>query len=254
MRTQNGGRRVIDKQNNLVFEFLRVARVLRPKAVMMENVPALAKNHRTKRLLRELRKLGYVVQCRVVDAADFGVPQRRRRMILIGTLGDALAFPEGSYRRTTVAGAIRGLPRPGNSGDELHDLPERRSENVKELIRSIPKDGGSRRDAPAKFTLACHRRTQGFSDVYGRMAWGNVAPTITGGCHNPSKGRFLHPTQNRTITLREAALLQTFPRQYQFSLEGGKERAALIIGNALPPRLISRVAKPIRMHIEGTRE
>jgi DNA (cytosine-5)-methyltransferase 1 len=100
--------------------------------------------------------------------------------------------------------------------------------------------------------LKCHRKCDGFKDVYGRMAWDEVSPTMTGGCVNPSKGRFLHPTKDRAITLREAALLQAFPPSYFFSLRRGKFPAAQMIGNALPPEFIRRhalrVLNTIRKH------
>ena len=98
---------------------------------------------------------------------------------------------------------------------------------------------------PAKHRLECHKRSDGFRDVYGRMAWNALAPTITSGCHNPSKGRFLHPEHNRTISLREAAILQGFPRRYKFDVEHGKEAIALMIGNALPPPFIAAHAKTL---------
>ena len=146
----------------------------------------------------------------------------------------------------TVRKAIGGLNRAGASGDELHDLPERRAKRVLQLIREIPKNGGSRADLPAARQLKCHIRQDGFHDIYGRMSWDDVAPTITSGCHNPSKGRFLHPDEDRAITLREAALLQSFPQTYRFPLSGGKEAIALMIGNALPPEFIRRHALEIR--------
>ena len=95
---------------------------------------------------------------------------------------------------------------------------------------------------PLSRQLDCHRRCDGFKDIYGRMAWDDVAPTITGGCFNPSRGRFLHPQQNRAITLREAAVLQTFPRRYRFILSHGKQSIALMIGNAFPPEATRRHA------------
>ena len=82
------------------------------------------------------------------------------------------------------------------------------------------------------------------------MSWDDVAPTITGGCHNPSKGRYLHPMQNRAITLREAALLQTFPQTYKFSMKRGKDAVALMIGNALPPIFIKQQAKEYIAHLK----
>ena len=94
--------------------------------------------------------------------------------------------------------------------------------------------------------LPCHQRLEGFWDVYGRMAWDKPAPTITGGCINPSKGRFLHPRAHRAITLREAALLQTFPKTYRFPLDQGRYSVALLIGNALPPEFIRRHAAAMK--------
>jgi len=93
--------------------------------------------------------------------------------------------------------------------------------------------------------LDCRRRLKGFNDVYGRMAWDSPAPTITGGCVNPSKGRFLHPSHDRAITLREAALLQSFPKRYRFPLDAGKFPLADLIGNALPPKFVAAHARQL---------
>ena len=121
------------------------------------------------------------------------------------------------------------------------------------MISLVPKNGGSRADLPKEYWLPCHIRSpDSYRDVYGRMSWDKVAPTITGGCTNPSKGRFLHPEQDRAITLREAAALQTFPAGYFFSLEKGRDFAALMIGNALPPSFIHAHAMKIKEHIEST--
>jgi DNA (cytosine-5)-methyltransferase 1 len=242
----NGGRRVRNpRQKNLVFEFVRFVRVLQPKFVMMENVPGLVKDRRMRRLLREMRRLGYKCEWRILNAAHYGVPQRRHRLILLGGRSVLPAFALPSPSRPSVRQAIGSLPRAGASGDPLHDLPEARSRKVRELIRRIPKNGGSRLDLGRRKQLGCHKRCDGFSDVYGRMAWADVSPTITSGFVNPSKGRFLHPSCNRAITLREGAMLQSFPRRYEICLTEGKYRAAELIGNALPPTLIRRLAGPV---------
>jgi len=160
--------------------------------------------------------------------------------------GFRIDFPREATTTRTVRDAIAWLPKPGASKDLLHNLPERRrGDRVAAFIRDIPKDGGSRKDLPKRRQLDCHKRSDGFKDVYGRMAWDEVAPTITGGCFNPSKGRFLHPSANRAITMREAALLQGFPRNYIFDPKIGKQRIALMIGNALPPEFIRRHALTI---------
>ena len=117
-------------------------------------------------------------------------------------------------------------------------------------IASIPAGGGLRLQGPDR-QLPCHRRTNGFYDIYGRMAWDEPAPTITGGCINPSKGRFLHPVQDRAITLREAALLQSFPGDYEIPLDRGKYNAADLIGNALPPEFVARQAAQLAAALRG---
>ena len=252
MRTMNGGRRVRDpEQKDLVFEFLRFVRELKPKAVMMENVPGLVRDNRMRELIRELKLLGYKCNFAVLNAANYGVPQRRRRVILLASLKGKIEFAASELEQSTVRDAIVDLDPAGKSGDSLHDLPEIRSDRIKQLIKKIPRNGGSRTALGKKRQLRCHRDFGGFIDVYGRMWWDDVAPTITGGCVNPSKGRFLHPQYNRAITLREAALLQTFPYNYYISLKRGKYYAAAMIGNALPPEFIKRHAVEVIKHLQS---
>ncbi len=243
LRTRNSNREAEDERNDLVYEFIRFVRVLRPKAVMLENVPSLEGSARLAELCRVLSALSYNCEHRVLDAADYGVPQRRKRMLLLARRDGKVKFGRKDRRRHTVEETIGDLPRPELSTDPLHGMKERRTERIRRLIRSIPKDGGSRSALPAAQQLKCHQSTDGFKDVYGRMAWGSVAPTITSGCTNPSKGRFLHPEQDRAITAREAALLQGFPKRYNFSLKQGKTGVAEMIGNALPPEFVKRHAR-----------
>jgi DNA (cytosine-5)-methyltransferase 1 len=246
MRTLRRGTSVADKRNSLVAQFGRYAAALQPRALMMENVPGLADDPVLGRLVKRLRSLGYAITTGIHDAADYGVPQRRRRFVLLGIRQDQpVPFADPVSRQLTVRDALSALPQPAESDDPLHNHGERRSRRIRNLIAAIPHDGGGQSDLPRRRQLACHRRTQGFFDVYGRMAWDRPAPTITSGCINPSKGRFLHPEQDRAITLREAALLQTFPSNYRFPLEAGKYKAADLIGNALPPAFVKRHADPL---------
>jgi DNA (cytosine-5)-methyltransferase 1 len=175
-----------------------------------------------------------------------GLPDIRHLKPFLPRLGGAFLISPGAR---TVRGAIGRLAKPGKSRDALHNLPEIRSGKVLKLIRDIPKDGGSRTDLPKSRQLKCHKNQSGFNDIYGRMAWDDVAPTITSGCFNPSKGRFLHPNQNRAITMREAALLQSFPKDYVFDPAIGKQTIALMIGNALPPEFIRRNALRLRQSL-----
>jgi DNA (cytosine-5)-methyltransferase 1 len=218
VRTKNGRRRPRDDRNQLLFDFLRFARVLRPKAIMLENVPGLAGTRYFRRFCGALRRLGYGLEYRILNAAAFGVPQRRKRLLLLGVLGGAPDFAVATASRLTVREAIGHLARAGKSGDPSHDHAARRTHRILRMIRAIPKNGGGRRSLPRNQQLACHRSFSGFNDIYGRMKWDEVAPTITGGCINPSKGRFLHPTQDRAITLREAALLQGSGQAVRFPL------------------------------------
>lgn len=245
IRTLNGALVIEDPRNDLLLEFQRFVEALRPRAVMLENVPGLAKDERFSVFYRRMEELGYHGRHCIHDAADYGVPQRRRRLIYIAGLGFPIPFADPTHRRKTVRDAIGGLPKAGESGDPVHDMPEHRTQRVMELIRRIPKNGGSRTDLPEEYQLECHKRCKGFKDVYGRMCWDDVAPTITSGCFNPSKGRFLHPEEDRAITMREAALLQGFPRRYKFPA-GNKSALALMIGNALPPPFIAAHAREIR--------
>jgi DNA (cytosine-5)-methyltransferase 1 len=233
-----------DPRNDLVFEFVRFVRGLRPKAVMLENVPGLAKDERIERVVLELESMGYRCKRAILNAANYGVPQRRRRFMLLAGRQSEIPFARLARRTRSVREALRNL-RKRAVRDPLHLTVERRSARIMQIIRLIPKDGGSRTDLRPERQLKCHRKCDGFKDVYGRMAWDSVAPTITGGCFNPSKGRFLHPVRHRTITLREAALLQTFPPTYFFSLRRGKSAAAQMIGNALPPEFVRRHAKGV---------
>jgi len=246
MRTLNGSVRVDDPRNDLVLEFQCFVEALRPRTVMMENVPGLTGDERFAGFCRRMKKLGYLGDHRILNAAEYGVPQRRRRLMYLAGMGMEIPFAEKTDRLRTVKDAIGGLPKAGESGDPVHDMPERRTQKVLEIIRRVPRNGGSRRDLPEEFQLECHKRCTGFTDVYGRMAWNDVAPTITSGCFNPSKGRFLHPEEDRAITMREAALLQGFPRRYKFPTTDNKSAVALMIGNALPPPFIAAHGKSIR--------
>src|SRR6266850_7420959 len=248
IRTRNQ-KTTTDKRNSLIFEFLRFVRAFRPKTIMMENVPGLTGYYRFKEFTDKLSAEGYEIEPNILNAADYGVPQRRRRLIVLGGLSGKIDFAIPSANRRTVRDAIGSMPPAGKSGDPLHDLKEIRSEKILKRIKKIPKNGGSRSALGKRGQLKCHIRCEGFRDVYGRMGWKDVAPTITSGCTNPSKGRFLHPVKNRAITLREAALLQGFPRSYFFPSDKGKQSVAEMIGNALPPEFIRRHAQMIKSRL-----
>lgn len=251
LRTLNGRVPVTDRQNDLIFEFVRFAIALLPKTILLENVPALEHDERLVRVTAILEAAGYNCAARVLDAANFGVAQRRRRLLFLASRVGKVRFPTPARKRITVRSVIGNLPKPGESGDPLHDSQASHSPHVAKMIKLIPRDGGSRADLGPGAQLPCHQRFDGFHDIYGRMRWDDVSPTITTGCINPSKGRFLHPEQNRAISLREASLLQGFPRRYRLPLERGRYPVAQLIGNAFPPEFVRRQAVQLRRLLQS---
>jgi DNA (cytosine-5)-methyltransferase 1 len=249
MRTKNGSRKNRDMRNDLIFDVLRLIRSMRPKCVMLENVPGLAENNRFAVFCKGLESQGYRIRSKILNTVDFGVPQRRRRLVVLASRIGVPEFASKALVSHTVRDFIGNLAPTTRSQDPLHNYSVQHSRKVADLIKKIPRDGGSRMALGQKRQLPCHKRHRGFLDVYGRMAWDRASPTITGGCINPSKGRFLHPRANRAITLREAALLQTFPKSYRFPLDNGRYRVALLIGNALPPEFIRRHALALKRSV-----
>lgn len=249
LRTNNKSTSCKDEKNDLIFNFVDWVEEFMPEHVLLENVPPLIKDNRIKKVLEKLKNLGYFIDkdtVKIENVADYAVPQRRKRLVLICSRTQKAIFVKKVKSYKTVRNAIQYLDIPGNTGDALHDRSEKRTALTLERIRNIPKDGGSRDEMPYHLWLDCHKRYPGgFKDVYGRMKWDEPSPTITGGCVNPSKGRFLHPEQDRAITLREAAILQGFPIDYDFSTTVGKEKIAQMIGNAIPPAFVSFFASAL---------
>ena len=241
-----------DDRNRLVLDFLRLVRETRPRLVLMENVPGLRGDDLFRQFTDGITACGLLYDCDVLDTADFGAPQHRRRLVFVAARGEKPSLAGGSADRRTVRHAIGGLARSaGRSGDPLHDHGERRAKRIRAVIGAVRRDGGSRADLPEDEQLQCHRRAavHGYGwgrHIYARMAWDGLAPTITGGCINPSKGRFLHPEEDRAITVREALLLQGFPRNHRVSLRRGKYAAAEIVGNAIPPGFVEAQARMLR--------
>ncbi len=250
IRTRRTASCVEDPRNELIFDFIRLAEGLLPKTILMENVPPLLKDERIVEAKRRLENAGYKwIVADERNAAYFGVPQRRRRMILMASRVGPISLPEGSASGpVTVRKAIGSLGAPSESSRWLHRIHMKHSEVVMDRIRRIPKDGGSR-SALNDDQLSCHQSCNGFKDVYGRMKWDDVAPTITRSCINPSKGRFLHPEQDRAITLYEAMRLQSFPPNYKFPRHLTMTQIASMIGEALPPRFAAAQARHIREHL-----
>ena len=206
---------------------------------MMENVPEITRFDKFHQVLSDLQELGYKIDYHIINVKYFGVAQSRKRLVLIGSKHYEINFPKKkSDNVKTVRDAIGDLKIRKLKDDQLQRIHSHHTERIQNIINMIPKNGGSRKDLPLKYWLECHKKKNvGFSDVYGRMRWDSPAPTITGGCLSPSKGRFLHPEKNRSITVREAALLQGFPDNYYFDAKLPKTLLAQMIGNAIPPEV-----------------
>lgn len=250
--------RLTDPRNKLIYEFLRIVEEMKPLAFVLENVPGLARGIGKPlfvQILHRLNELGYQTVYDVVNTADYGVPQRRKRLVLMGTNNPDLriAFPAKTNLDPQKAGelppwntvreAISDLP-PLEAGEKSKKDPMHVSASLAEInltrLQHTPSDGGDRTSWPDELILDCHRNTNGHKDVYGRMRWDYPSPTMTGGCGMISKGRFGHPEQHRAISLREAARLQTFPDSFKFV--GNFGEIAKQIGNAVPPLLAKRAA------------
>ena len=241
-----------DPRNELINEMVRLADELRPKAIMMENVPGLAQRgqHLFEPAVAFLEKLGYQIRYGVLQVADFGVPQFRRRLVLLAGLGFSIPLPTPTHSEKgmdlpkwrTVGDAIAGFPEPlifqeakstgAIPSSNWHIVRTLSKQNILRLRAAKP--GAGWNTIPEELRPPCHRgRYKGFSNVYGRMEWNKVSPTITGGCTTLSRGRYGHPFAERTISVREAATLQTFPHDYIFDTVE-MDKVCNIIGNALP--------------------
>lgn len=250
IRKLNRKAAVQDERNSLIDEYYRFIEELNPLTIMLENVPGIVGYTLFKDIVEKLEKLGYWIDYKVVNVADYSVPQRRKRLVMVGSKLCEIHIAE---RQNTVVTVREALKKTNNidQNDELQKNYPKHTERIQRMISLIPKNGGSRKDLSEEYQLECHKKKDvGFNDVYGRLRWDAVSSTITGGCLNPSKGRFLHPEKNRCISAREAALLQTFPIDYKFPNDIPKVQLALLIGNALPPEFSRIQAKNIFQHIE----
>lgn len=242
-----------DPRDDLVLEMARLVEEVRPQAVMMENVPGLATRGKRlfKRFLSTLDRLKYRCTWDVLQIANYGVPQNRRRLVLLAGKGFELNLPEPTHHRTgegglarwkTLRDAISDMDSPtlleeswkvgGPQRLNWHIVRHLSPENMARLRKTRP--GASRAKLPEALRPDCHKAVdKGYSNVYGRMRWDQLPVTITGGCTTLSKGRFGHPSELRTISVREAARIQTFPDDYVFDTPY-MEYACGMIGNALP--------------------
>ncbi len=255
---RNGRDREKSDKWPLLNEFGRLVKSILPDFVTMENVPALKGQDIFENFIKTLSEAGYHIMAKVVDAADYGVPQRRKRLVLLASRKGPIRLlspEELGCKRLTVADAIANLPslKAGemDSMDPLHKARSLADINLSRIRASKP--GGTWKDWPSHLVSPCHTRIKGetFKSVYARMEWQKPAPTITTQSSNFGTGRFGHPEQDRGISLREAAILQSFPREYKFVPEGGTVEFSTLgrlIGNAVPVDLGYAIGASILLH------
>jgi len=249
---------------DLLDNFGRFVRGILPELVTMENVPELAGRGDDvfRRFLSTLRSCGYWTNWQVVRCEDYGVPQSRRRLVLLASRLGEIHVPKGKSRSQscwrTVRDAIGGLPQlasgEGDPEDPLHVAVRLTPVNL-QRIHATPHDGGTWKHWPEELLLPCHRRNTGksYRSIYGRMWWDKPGPTMTTLCTGLGNGRFGHPEQDRAITLREAALLQGFPPAYEFwphTRKLNRRAVGRMIGNAVPPPLAKALGKALLSHVE----
>jgi DNA (cytosine-5)-methyltransferase 1 len=248
----------------LLYEFARIVKETRPDVISMENVSQLINFKKApvfKDFISSLERLGYFVHYEVVNCPDYGIPQNRKRLVLLASkLGEIKLIPKTHSKENyvNVKDAIGKLPQINdgefNNIDRLH-YARKLSPLNKIRIQKTPY-GGSWKDWPDNLMLECHKKDSGksYPSVYGRMKWEEPSPTMTTHCIGYGNGRFGHPEQDRAISLREASLLQTFPINYKFFDESKETFSSVVIarqiGNAVPVRLGEIVAQSIKEHIK----
>lgn len=251
----------MDDKWRLLYSFSRLVREIEPTVVSMENVPELSRETVFHDFTTTLEDLGYHVSWGIVYCPDYEVPQHRKRLVLLASrIGEIALIPPllQPENYITVRRAIGGLPALRDGDIDPHDIMHQASRlsdlNRKRIRQSIP--GGTWRDWDIELQLSCHRKSSGrsYPSVYGRMNWDEPSPTITTQFYGVGNGRFVHPEQDRALSLREGAILQSFPPDYAF-IENvrqiNKRKLGTHIGNAVPVALGRAIGISIIQHLEG---
>ncbi len=241
---------------SLLHEFERLIKQVQPKLVTMENVPELRGHQVYKAFIEQLKRSKYHYWSEVVECQKYGIPQTRKRLVLLASKLGKLALSEPMPSSKTVRDAIEKLPTLGagelDANDPMHNTAGLSPLNIKRISQSHP--GGTWRDWDEDLVANCHKRDSGktFSSVYGRMKWDQPAPTMTTQFYGYGNGRFGHPEQNRAISLREGAIFQSFPKNYKFVEPGQPVHRRVIgrlIGNAVPPQLGKVIGQTLIEHV-----
>lgn len=252
-----------DQKWGLLYSFSKLIQEVKPEIVSMENVPYLSKEKVFIDFINILEKAGYHYTWKVIYCPDYGIPQNRKRLLLLASLYGEIEFLPPVYNADnyiTVRDTIYKLPKikAGEicESDPLHRASSLSPLNIKRIQQSKP--GGSWLDWDPELLSPCHLRSTGtsYKSVYGRMEWDKPSPTITTQFYGFGNGRFGHPEQDRALSIREGALLQTFPLNYDFidpSIPFSITSIGKHIGNAVPVKLGEIIAKSILKHLEGVK-
>lgn len=235
-----------DDKYDLLLEFGRLIEEVKPSVISMENVPQIRESSIFDKFINILKKNNYFIDSKVVFCPDYGIPQTRRRFVLVGSsLGEIkIIAPTHDKNEVKIKNFISQLPPIKAGGcdptDPVHRAASLSKKNLERIRASIP--GGSWKDWPEDLKCDCHKKESGktYSSVYGRMTWAQIGPTITTQFYNYGTGRYGHPEQDRALSLREGAILQTFPNDYKFIDPNASfvfNDIARHIGNAVPVRL-----------------
>ena len=252
-----------DEKWKLLYSFGALAKATMPEIIAMENVPELSETKAFTDFISDLEECGYHISYQIVFCPDYGIPQNRKRLVLLASIfGEIELIPptHTPNNYVTVRDAIGDLPPliagSTDPNDLMHSSTMLSEKNLKRIRQSVP--GGTWRDWDEELQLKCHKKNSGktYPSVYGRMTWDSPSPTITTQFYGYGNGRFGHPEQDRALSLREGAILQSFPRDYKFIKSTSilnKHQLGIQIGNAVPVRLGEIIGRSVLEHIERYR-
>lgn len=246
-----------DSQWNLIDYFLKAIKILNPHIISMENVRGVTKTNVFKKFIRNVKSLEYQLNYEIINCADYGIPQNRKRLVLLGSKFGEIEIPKKTHSKKNhiiVGKIIKNLPKlkagEVSEKDSIHKTQNLSPLNIKRIKQSKP--NGSWKDWDKKLLPDCYKKKSGstYTTVYGRASWDSVSSTITTKFYIYGTGRFGHPEQNRAFSLREGALLQTFPKKYSFCKNSSIVTLGRHIGNAVPPKLGLEIGNAIKKHLK----